>query len=175
MLKTIYIQEHGHNGVTVSHYRTGKHYIEVEFGNKVGFYVPANRSVQCWWFTTVWNFILEVAQDEVLQPDESTGADENNELDDDLSRNSCQLDLLHCTLSVRRSIKMLHNEIPWPAQISSFDPENIIPECLYNLLVWIISGFKESDNVDLEAKQLSDDRPVHRQVISTAQEKNPYP
>ena len=68
---------------------------------------------------------------------------------------------------------MLHNEIPWPAQISSLDSEkaeNIIPECLYNLLVWITSEFKESDNVDLEAKQLSDDRPVHRRVVSSTQD-----
>ena len=46
---------------------------------------------------------LEIARDEVLQPDESIGVDENDELDaidDDLSRNSSQLDLLHCALSI---------------------------------------------------------------------------
>ena len=46
LLKTTYIQELGHNGVTESHYHTGKlnHHIEVEFGNKVRFYMPADRS-----------------------------------------------------------------------------------------------------------------------------------
>jgi len=112
LLKGIYIQELSHNGVTVLHYCAEKlkHHIETELGNKVGFYIPEDTSCtillnhnclkfrnNSWWgFTTI-------------------GVDDNDELDvidDDLSKNSPQLDLLHCALSVHRSIKILCNEIP---------------------------------------------------------------
>ena len=84
-----------------------------------------------------------------------------------------RLDLLHSALSAWRSIKSLNNEIPWPGDTSSLEPEkaeSVIPACLYNLLLWIIDGYQDSSDVNLEIKQPTENSIVHRQVVSIAQD-----
>ena len=86
--------------------------------------------------------ILEIAHDNVIPPSESTDAEDNTESEDAVVACSRCLDLLHSALSVRRSIKSLTNEIPWPGDASSLEAESIIPMCLYNLLLWIYDVIK---------------------------------
>jgi len=182
LLKNVYIQQLNHNGVKITKYRSEKlkHRITKRFGSSIGFYLPPDRSGYLLYKADKSHFLdmLDKACDDVMQLEGSTDTEEcsSSEVNQySYPQETSYLDILHCALFVRKSLKSLVNKIPWPPHISNLLPEKseeIIPTCLYNLLLWIIEGY-DSDNeisIPLEKKQKAQSPNVHRQIISVAQD-----
>ena len=85
------------------------------------------------------------------------------------------LDVLHRALFFRKLVRSVANRISWPPQMCNLVPdrsEEIIPDGLYNLLLWMIEGY-DSDNEDpvpLDVKHKAQSPNIHRKVVSIAQD-----
>ena len=160
LLKDVYIRELNHNGVNSAQYRSEKlkRRIENEFGESVGFYFPPNRTGYLSYKADKSQFLdmLDKVRDDFVQSEENTETEGYSSTEDNLcssphKQEISYLDILHCALFIRKLVKSLTNRIPWPPQICNLLPERseeIIPDCLYNLLLWIIEGY-ETDNEDI--------------------------
>ena len=109
LLKSIYIKELNHNGVMISQYRTEKfkNRLESEFGNAIGFYMPTDRSGYFLYNTIESQLleILEIAQDNMVPPSQSTDHEDMIESEDAAVDTHLHKKSLPSALSVRRSIK----------------------------------------------------------------------
>ena len=180
LLRDLFINELKNNGVRNTEYRSEKlkHCIENEFGELIGFYNPPDRTGYLLYKADKSQLVDMLDKIHNVVPEESTETegDSSTECNKNSSPQEVSyLDVLHCALFFRKLVRSVANRISWPPQMCNLVPdrsEEIMPDGLYNLLLWMIEGYDSNneDPVPLDVKHKAQSPNIHRKVVSIAQD-----